>query len=413
MNSVINTSNLLFPYNLQKFNVGVWKPPHHKSRFYALELLPMKPQIKQDTSYEDNIIKAIEKELNAISDELYKELMDCKVDISEKVPPPEIAWQIKEKSFGFKIVGTLGNFTMIKGKAKSKKSYLVNMIISAALSESLLHDKLSAPLKSNSSKVLYFDTEQSMYHLQRAVERITEQTKDTKLENLETYNLRKKSPTERLELVEYGIKNTPNLGFVVIDGVRDLITSINDEAESSNMATKLLEWTEVYNIHIIVVLHENPGSDKARGHIGTELMNKAETVLSVTIDKEDPNMSIVKAEFCRNEGFEPFVIEISNDGKPSIAHDYIFTESKRQAFDVCSLNNDQKYLILKDAFTGKTELNREELMNAILESTNKFHRGKKGRGRNKIIQIIKDGVEDGLLIQDMPRKPFKLGSLSV
>ena len=373
----------------------------------------MKPQIKQDTSYEDNIIKAIKKELNAISDELYKELMDCKVDISEKVPPPEIAWQIKEKSFGFKIVGTLGNFTMIKGKAKSKKSYLVNMIISAALSESLLHDKLSAPLKSNSSKVLYFDTEQSMYHLQRAVERITEQTKDTKLENLETFNLRKKSPTERLELVEYGIKNTPNLGFVVIDGVRDLITSINDEAESSNMATKLLEWTEVYNIHIIVVLHENPGSDKARGHIGTELMNKAETVLSVTIDKEDSNMSIVKAEFCRNEGFEPFVIEISNDGKPSIAQDYIFTESKRQAFDVCSLNNDQRYLILKDAFTGKIELNREELMNAILESTNKFHRGKKGRGRNKIIQIIKDGVEDGLLIQDMPRKPFKLGSLSV
>ena len=64
-----------------------------------------------------------------------------------------------------------------------------------------------------------------------------------------------------------------------------MITSINDEGESTTMSSSLLRWTEEYNIHIIVVLHENPGSDKARGHIGTELTNKAETVIALEVDK--------------------------------------------------------------------------------------------------------------------------------
>jgi hypothetical protein len=38
LNSVINTTNLLFPYNLQKFNVGLFKTPLFLSRFCALAL---------------------------------------------------------------------------------------------------------------------------------------------------------------------------------------------------------------------------------------------------------------------------------------------------------------------------------------------------------------------------------------
>jgi hypothetical protein len=139
-----------------------------------------------------------------------------------------------------------------------------------------------------------------------AVKRICRQI-DVDIPNkLKTYGLRKESPSERLKLVEHAIENTPKLGVVVIDGIRDLITSINDEAESTNMASKLLEWTERYNIHIVVILHENPGSDKARGHIGTELTNKAETVITVQIDKYDDDVSIVSAGFCRNKSFKPF-----------------------------------------------------------------------------------------------------------
>ena len=64
-----------------------------------------------------------------------------------------------------------------------------------------------------------------------AVKRICRQIDVDIPNNLSTYGLRKSSPSERLKLVEHAIENTPKLGFVVIDGIRDLITSINDEAE--------------------------------------------------------------------------------------------------------------------------------------------------------------------------------------
>ena len=55
-------------------------------------------------------------------------------------------------------------------------------------------------------------------------------------------------------------------------------------------------------------------SDKARGHIGTELMNKAETVIALQVDKYDESISTVSAGFCRNKSFKPFAFTITDDG---------------------------------------------------------------------------------------------------
>jgi hypothetical protein len=276
--------------------------------------------------------KKIDLELNKSTNELSKKLESYRIDISEDIPPPEIAWEIRgDYSEEFNLLGTLGNFSLVKGKAKSKKSFFINMAIAAAVGKGLLQNKLRSPLKEDFNQVLYFDTEQSKYHVQKAVKRIYEQIAVSVPSNLNTYGLRKLSPSERLELVEYAIENTPNLGFVVIDGIRDLITSINDESESTYMASKLLKWTETYNIHIIVVLHENPGSDKARGHIGTELTNKAETVIALQVDKYDENISTVSAGFCRNKPFESFAFMITKDGLPQIIVDYeVKSESKKR-----------------------------------------------------------------------------------
>ena len=180
----------------------------------------------------------------------------------------------------------------------------------------------------------------------RAVKRICTQIGVGIPSNLNTYGLRKSSPSERLKLIEYAIENTPNLGFVVIDGIRDLITSINDEAEASNIASKLLKWTEEYNIHIVVVLHENPGSDKARGHIGTELMNKAETVIALQVDKSDDKISTVTAGFCRNKSFKPFAFEITDEGLPKIIEDYVIQSKSKKGFDVLTLSQSDKFHIV-------------------------------------------------------------------
>ena len=76
----------------------------------------------------EGIIKLINQELdnNIIENEIAKH----KVDLSAPLPPREVAWEIKApNSEQFEILGTLGNFSLIKGKAKSRKSFLLSMAV--------------------------------------------------------------------------------------------------------------------------------------------------------------------------------------------------------------------------------------------------------------------------------------------
>jgi len=362
----------------------------------------------------ESIKNLIESELNKSTNELSKKLESCRIDILEIIPPPEIAWEIRDdNSEEFNILGTHGNFSLVKGKAKSKKSFFINMAIAAAVGKGLLQNKLRSLLKDNFNKVLYFDTEQSKYHVQKAVKRICTQIGVGIPSNLNTYGLRKSSPSERLKLVEYAIENTPKLGFVVIDGIRDLITSINDEAEASNIASNLLKWTEEYNIHIVVVLHENPGSDKARGHIGTELMNKAETVIALQVDKYDENVSTVTAGFCRNKSFKPFAFEITDDGLPKIIEDYVIQSKSKKGFDVLTLDPIDKFQLLKEVFKNGEGFQYSELVTQIRIVLDKKYQGSKGKGENKIKEVITTAKKDEWLIQSGYGGAYTLGKLSV
>ena len=362
----------------------------------------------------ESIKNSIELELSKSTNELSEKLESCRIDILEIIPPPEIAWEIRDdNSEEFNILGTLGNFSLVKGKAKSKKSFFINMAIAAAVGKGLLQNKLRSPLKDDFNQVLYFDTEQSKYHVQKAVKRICTQIGVGIPSNLNTYGLRKSSPSERLKLVEYAIENTPDLGFLVIDGIRDLITSINDESESTNMASKLLKWTEEYNIHIVVVLHENPGSDKARGHIGTELTNKAETVIALEVDKSDDKISTVTAGFCRNKAFKPFAFEITDDGLPKIIEDYVIQSKSKKGFDVLTLSQSDKFTLLQKVFKNGEGFQHSELVSQIKIVLDNKYQGTKGKGQSKIKQLITESKNDGWLIQDGARQPYTLGKLSV
>jgi hypothetical protein len=246
------------------------------------------------------------------------------IDLTEKVPAPQIAISIKNPSNNEDIIlGTLGDFSLVIGKAKSRKSFFCSIIAAVALGVNIVLGRLKSHLPEDKRNVLYFDTEQSKYYVQKAMQRICKLADMENPGNLFGYGLRTLDPRERLEIIETLISETPNLGLVVIDGIKDLITSINDEEQSTMIASKLLKWSEVYNIHIVCVLHQNKGDDKARGHIGTELQNKAQTVLSVTKDSEDKNYSIVSAEFCRDKEPEDFVFEIDQEGIPIQSENYI------------------------------------------------------------------------------------------
>lgn len=55
----------------------------------------------------------------------------------------------------------------------------------------------------------------------------------------------------------------------------------------------------MYNIHIHTVLHLNKSDDNTRGHIGTELNNKAETVMKIIKSELNPEVSEVRPMITR------------------------------------------------------------------------------------------------------------------
>ena len=93
--------------------------------------------------------------------------------------------------------------------------------------------------------------------------------------------LRKFNPKERLAIIDDAISQIEGLGFVVIDGIRDLVYDINSPSEATCVISKLMQWTDEYQIHLHTILHQNKSDENARGHIGTEINNKAETVIQI------------------------------------------------------------------------------------------------------------------------------------
>ena len=131
-----------------------------------------------------------------------------------------------------------------------------------------------------------------------------------------------------IRIVEQAIYHTPNLGLVVIDGIRDMVYDINSPSESTRIISKLMQWTDDRQIHIHTILHQNKGDENARGHIGTELNNKAETVLLVEKGQEsNGDISKVSAMHIRAMDFEPFAFRVNDRALPELMEDYQ-TEAK-------------------------------------------------------------------------------------
>jgi hypothetical protein len=260
---------------------------------------------------------------------LLAELQSAYIDPAEDVPPPPLALSIGDNPYSLSTIGTMGNLSLVIGKAKSKKTFFVSIALAAASSSTDVLGKFRGHLPTDRRTVLFFDTEQGRYHVHKVVKRVCRMMGKDTPPNFKAYGLRKYNPAERVELIRAAIANEPNLGFVVIDGARDLVTSINDEEQATALSSLFMKWTEEGQFHLMTVLHQNKGDNNARGHLGSELVNKAETVLSVTKD-DASGFSIVEAEYCRDKEPEPFAFDIDEDGLPRLVEHWELTSEKYQ-----------------------------------------------------------------------------------
>lgn len=283
----------------------------------------------------------------------------------EDIPPPPVCLSIQRNGQA-RTFGTIGNFSVIIGKAKSRKTFATSIALAAALKRDVVLNCFTGTFDENKQTVLYFDTEQGRYHVLKVVKRICQLANQPTPPNLLAYALRSLPTEQRLGFIQWHIYNTPNVGLVVIDGIRDTVMDINDNAEATERVGDLLRWTEQRGIHVLTVIHMNKSNDSIRGTIGTELQNKAETVVSISVDDANKDVSIVEALYCRDKEFDPFAFAINEQGLPYVVEDWQPTQrltNRKNSKDHTpkpprsvtpgQLNTDQHQSILKRAFLEK------------------------------------------------------------
>ena len=306
-------------------------------------------------------------------------------------------------------IATLGNFSASVGKPKSKKTFNCAAIVASALSgRNILHYK--AHLPEGKHKVLYVDTEQSKCHCHKVLERILKlagMPTDQETDRLVFFMLREYSPKQRRQIINHALAADPEIGFVVIDGIRDLMYDINSPSESVDLINDLMRWSSMHDLHIHTVLHLNKGDDNTRGHIGTELNNKAETVLLVEKDKSNGDISKVSAMHIRAMDFEPFAFRVNDRALPELMEDYQ-TEAKTpgrpqgERFDACKDISEQQHRIaLEAAFSLQDEYGYKELSKALKES---YALVGVPLSDNKLVKLITVLKNKRMIVQENGRK---------
>lgn len=132
-----------------------------------------------------------------------------------------------------------------------------------------------------------------------------------------------KALNEYLEYIKQKI-STPL--FVVLDVSTDCIEDFNQTSASMELIDLMNIAINEHNVIFLCLIHENPKSDKARGHFGTELMNKASTVIQVGFEKDaqqnDTDMIRVRYLKCRSTArHAPFHIKYCNQAKGLVLAD--------------------------------------------------------------------------------------------
>lgn len=251
-------------------------------------------------------------------------LEQSRVKSDEEIQEPEPILKIDGNT-----VFTLGNISLIMGKAKAKKSFTMALFTSIIAGNGSVHHRLFGNLPNDKKHCLYIDTEQHRAHVFKLLKRIMKISNTSfEMDNLYMQSFRPFNFTERVELIKLALRADDSIGLVVIDGIRDLIADINSAAESVDIVGLLMKLSFEFNCHICCVLHQNKGDDRARGHLGTELVNKAETIISVTKDANNPDYSIIKAEMTRDKEFDEIEFSINSDGIPVISAEKLNTKKE-------------------------------------------------------------------------------------
>lgn len=251
---------------------------------------------------------------------------------------PEPYHLLEYKGVPFSKIGGLG---AISGQKKNGKSFVLTQLMAAILSDGNDRSQqylpgLTVPERTieylgHKPKVLYCDTEMEKLSSAKVLRRVhwlcgvdmNQPFPEDRFAVLWLKNMPKdenvKAYMKRYELIKMAIEAIqPDVVF--IDGIRDLLSSINDEQQGTLILDELAGLAEERHMCIWNALHQNPSRQndaedaKMRGWIGTELGNKvSDTLVSIKTKTANGVTFTVKQQDARDKDLDDWKFEITDD----------------------------------------------------------------------------------------------------
>lgn len=201
-----------------------------------------------------------------------------------KEPPDDVPlFKLKDT-----IIATRGNIVTITAQLKAGKSAGVGAM-QAATMVSLDSDFDCLGFSSSNPeghKVIHFDSEQSRRdHWKCSMRTLRRAGLQTRPPWFKSYLLAGLGYKRAWDCVLEAVKDGP-IHSIFLDGIADFVPSVNDEEACNARVAELQSLAGELDCAIICVIHFNPGSDKSRGHLGSEIERKAESNLRLDKDNQ-------------------------------------------------------------------------------------------------------------------------------
>lgn len=287
-----------------------------------------------------------------------------------------------------------GELVAVCGKAKSGKTLLLSMLMAACLTPKVLalerHTDSGQGHTDGTDlsplRVLWLDTEQSQQSTQDILnKRILPLAQFSPPweglgEAFFAYNLRGLGFEKRRQLVDVAIDEVkPDL--MVIDGIKDLVTDINDAVQATLIMEQLMALAQQYHCCLVCVLHQNKSEadHNMRGSIGTELTNKAFEVYTCEYIEDCDTFKVAQRLSRRNRIRRKLFYRLDDNGlpaecdelpeQPRDAHGR-WVSSKQAAMTGPAVEAARQYDLRKlftDAMEGRTQRPFGEVMAVALK----------------------------------------------
>lgn len=233
----------------------------------------------------------------------------------------------------------VGGLAAISGQKKNGKSFVLTQLMAAILGNGSERVQtylpgLTVPERTieyigHLPNVLYIDTEMEKLNTAKVLRRVhwlcgwEMRTPNERFNVLRLTNMPKDSDkqayVQRFDMIKLAIDVIqPDVMFV--DGLRDLLASINDEESITNTLDYFSGVAEDRKMSIWMALHQNPNRKndedglKMRGWAGTELGNKvSDTLVSFKTKTANGVTFTVKQQDARDKDIDDWKFEVTDD----------------------------------------------------------------------------------------------------